>query len=294
MENIKLPDSMFTEGSHFISSHGDKIFVLCDMKKYYKISGRYVVVFDLQNGKLDFIDKEVRRFCLSKNGFYALERDPKSPGKAFYQSDPSCSKWVSSSIQPLPLFDFKYPDMLVYSSLLLVISGNLLQVFAFDIQQWFRFTLVIVDGTIEALLTTTYAIMNDRLYICYADKTTLYYIDMEEINDCIITQSQPAKLMTLCPTRMLYPVNFIIVHENYLVALLINTEEKSISRAWCYSSSCDHWHNITSVDPYIDGQWFTMEDGKAAVAKMSASWSYWGYSWDITVTIHQVHLSSEK
>ena len=124
------------------------------MKKYYKISGRYVVVFDIQNGKLDFINKEVRRFCPSENGFYALERDPKSPGNAFYQLDPSCSKWVSSSIQPLHLFDFKYPEMLVYSSLFLVISGNLLQVFAFDIQQWFRFTLVIVDGTIEALLIT--------------------------------------------------------------------------------------------------------------------------------------------
>ena len=80
---IKLPGSMFTEGSHFIFSHGangDKVLALCDMKKYYNIIGRYVVLFDLQNGRLDFIDKEVRRMCPYQNGFVVLERDLKSPG----------------------------------------------------------------------------------------------------------------------------------------------------------------------------------------------------------------------
>ena len=122
--------------------------------------------------------------------------------------------------------------MLAYSSLLLVISGNLLQVYAFDLQQWFQFRLLITDGIIEASLTTTYAIMNDRLYICYADKTELYYIEMQEINN-IITQSQPTKLMTsLNLTRTLYPVNYITIHEDYLVAFFINTEDKHIRWAW--------------------------------------------------------------
>ena len=258
LEYIKLPGSMFTEGSHFIFSHGDKIFVLCDVKKYYNIIGRYVVLFYLRNGRLDFINKEVRRMCPYKNSFVTLERDPKSPGRAFYDLDPSYFTWVASSIQPIPTIDIKYPDVLVYSSLLLVVSGSLLQVFAFDVKKWFKFKLIITNSTIEASLTTTYAIMNDRLYICYAEKAELYYIDMREINDAIVTQSQPARLMTLNLTCILCSVNFIIVHEDYLVALFMNTEDKYIRWAWYYSASCDHWHNITSYDPYIDGQWFTM------------------------------------
>ena len=295
LENIKLPGSMFTEGSHFLFSHGPdggKVLALCDLKKYYNIIGRYVVLFDLQNGRLDFIDKEVRRMCPYKNSFVALERDPKSLGRAFYDLDLSCFTWVTSSIQPIPTIDIKYPDVLAYSSLLFVISGSLLQVFAFDVKKWFKFKLVITNGTIEASLTTTYAIMNDRLYICYADRTELYYVEMQEINDAIVMQSQPATLMTLNLTRILCSVNFIIVHEDYLVALFMNTEDKYICWAWYYNASCDHWHNITSCDPYIDGQWFTMEDGKAAVAKLSAEWSVW-YGWDINVTIHKVQLSED-
>ena len=294
MENLKLPGSMFTEGSHFIFSHGadgDKVLALCDMKKYYNIIGRYVVLFDLQNGRLDFIDKEVRRLCPYQNGLVALERDLKSPGKIFYKLDLSDYIWVCSSFKPLPTPDIKYPDMLAYSTLLLVISGSLLQVFAFDLQQWFQFKLAIAVGTVEASLTTCYAIMNDRLYICYADKNELYYIKMHEINDAIITQSKPA-MVTLNLTCILSPVNFIIVHEDYLVALFVNTEEKYIRWAWYYSATCDHWHSITSYDPYIDGQWFTMGNGKAAIAKLTAEWSLW-YGWDINITIHQVQLSVE-
>ena len=52
MENIKLPNSIFADGSHFIFSHDGKLLVLCDMKKYYNSNGRYVVLFDLQNEML--------------------------------------------------------------------------------------------------------------------------------------------------------------------------------------------------------------------------------------------------
>ena len=80
--------------------------------------------------------------CPHKNGFVALERDPKSPGRAFYDLDLCCFTWVASSIQPIPMIDIKYPDVLVYSSLLLVVSGSLLQVFAFDVKKWFKFKLI--------------------------------------------------------------------------------------------------------------------------------------------------------
>lgn len=295
LEHLKLPSSMFTEGSHFVFSHGGKIFVLCDVKNYYKFGGRYVVLFDLQNDRLEFIDKEIRRLCLHGNSFVALERDPKMPGKAFYDLDLSCYTWVASNaIQPIPTVEMKYPDMLAYSSLLLVISGNLMQVFTFDMKKWFQFKLVIKQGTIEPSLKTTYAIIHDRLYICYADNGELYYIDMQDINDAIITQSQPAKLVTLHLKTMLSPVNYIITHEDYLIALFVNTEdlEKHIRLAWYYSAGCDHWHIITSFDPYIDGQWFTMENGKAAVTQLYSYWSLW-YGWDITITTHQVQLSEE-
>ena len=90
---------------------------------------------------------------------------------------------VNSSIEKIPEIDIKFPDILVYSSLLLVISGDLLQIFAFDVKKWFKFKLVITNGTIEASLTTSYAIMNDRLYICYTNTAKLYYVDIDEVND---------------------------------------------------------------------------------------------------------------
>ena len=300
MEKIKLPGSMLTSGSHFTFSYNGKLLVLCDLKKYDNSNGRYVVVFDLENETLDFIDREVKRLCLTKDGFVALQEDTKSPGRDFYTLDSSCHKWdSSSSIKPLPTYDIKYPDMLSYSSLLLVISGNLLQVFAFEQKQWFEFRLEITNDKSEALLTATYVIMNDRLYICYADKAELYYINMLDINGAITTQSQPASYK---PIRMLYPgqVNIIMVLKDYLVALYINTND---SQAWYYSEGCDHWHVISRFDLCIDGQWFTMEDGKAAVAKFSASElssGYWPmnyiwdkYTWDITVKINEVHLIVE-
>ena len=58
MQDIKLPGSIFTEGSHFIFSHDDKVMVLCDMKKYYNFNGRYVVLFDLQNADLILLIKK--------------------------------------------------------------------------------------------------------------------------------------------------------------------------------------------------------------------------------------------
>ena len=296
IESIKLPGSVFSEGSHFIFPHDSKMFVLCDVKQYYHGNGRYVVVFDLENGSLDFIDKEVRRYCPFKNKLVALEQNPKSPGKKFNELCPSSScEWVKSPIEDFPAV-VRYPDVLVHSShgQLFIISGKFLHVYAFELKQWFKFELEITDGTIEPSLFTTYAILDEKLFICYADKAKLYCVDTREITNGIITQSHPG-MYTLLLTLMLYPVNYIIMHENYLVALYINDQDKYncfIERAWYYSTCCDHWHNITSFDPYIDGQWFTTEDGKAAIAKLSASW-YVLYGWDISVKTYQVQLSEE-
>ena len=111
-----------------------------------------MVLLDLQNEMLNFIDKQVRRLCLTKNSFIALKQGPKS-GRDFYTLNPSRCEWISYSIPLLSIFDIKYPDMLLYFSLLLIVSGSSLQMFVFDLQLWFKFKLVITDNKIEIFLT---------------------------------------------------------------------------------------------------------------------------------------------
>ena len=294
MENIYFPGSPLTKGSHFVFLHKDKMMVHCDLKKYYKPVGRFVMSVDLKKGALDCIDREVRQVCVLKDTFVAMER---SPSRIFYIFDPSSGQWKNSSFPPLPQCDIKYPDMLVYSSLLLVISGSCLQVLKLDSEQWFVFKLSIPGGTIEASITTYHVILDDKLFVCIAEKKELYSLDLLEIKDAIFNKSpQLGKNSTVQQvhlTHMLYPVNYILLHKKYLVALHV-LPDVSVGQAWYYATCCNHWHNIVYVNPYVDGQWFTMEDGSAAVAELSAGWHVWynGYYWNIGVKIHQLQLNN--
>jgi len=136
--------------------------------------------------------------------------------------------------------------------------------------------------------------LGDQLFLCYAEAAELYCADMQQIIDTVMVQSQPVSDLKLHLIRILRPVNFIFVHEDVLVALYIMQDgyDSFLNRAW-YSGRCNHWHNITTCDPFIDGQWVLMENGKAAVAKLSASWNYVWRTWSITAKIHQVQLETE-
>ena len=256
--------------------------------------GRYVLVLDLQSDIVDYLDLEVSRFCPHKDGFIALEHDPKSPGTKFNILDMSSSKWVHSSIPPLVKCNVKYPVFLTYSNLLLVFSGNHVQVLELTTKQWFVFELLTPSGTIKPACSTNYAILGDQLFLCYAEVAELYCADMQQIIDTVMVQSQPVSDLKLHLIRILRPVNFIFVHEDVLVALYIMQDgyDSFLNRAW-YSGHCNHWHNIATCDSFIDGQWVLMENGKAAVVKLSASWNYVWRTWSITAKIHQVQLETE-
>jgi len=295
LENLKFPGSAISDGSHFLYYHDNKLFVLSDLKKWYNMMGRYVLVLDLQSDTVDYIDLEVSRFCPLKDGFIALEHDPKSPGTKFNTLDMSSYQWVHTSIPPLSQRGVKYPVLLTYSNLLLVLSGSYVQVLELTTKQWFVFELSTSTGTIQPALSTNYAILGDQFFLCYAETAELYCADMQQIIDAVMVQSQPASDLKLCLSLMLRPVNCIFVHEDVLVALYIMQDgyDRFLNRAWYYSGQCDHWHNITTCDPYIDGQWFMMETGKLAVAKLSSSWNYVWRTWSITAKIYQVQLETE-
>jgi len=295
LENMKLPCSALTDGSHFLYYHDNKLFVLSDLKKWYNMMGRYVLVLDLQSNTVDYLDTQVRRFCLFEDSFLSLELDPKSPGTKFNTLDISTYKWVCSSVPPLLNRDVKFPVFLSYSTLLLVFSGNHVQVFDMNTRRWHLFVFSTPSGPLEPALTTSYAILGDHLFLCYAETTDLYFADMQQITDALVVQSQPTNNLTICFTRALHPVNCIFVHEEILIALYIKQDGsvQCIDKAWYYRSQCDHWHNINTCDPYIDGQWFMMENGKAAVAELSASWNYVWRTWSVTAKIHEVQLDGE-
>ena len=292
MENVHFPGSPLTKGSHFVFLSENKMLVHCDLKKYYNLIGRYVVSFDLQNGVLDYINREVRQVCAFEDTFVAME--PK-PSRIFYLFNPSGNEWKNSSFPPLPQSNIKYPDMLVYSSLLLVVSGGCLQVLKLNTARWFVFELTIPSGTIKNSLTTYSVILDDKLFICLGEIKELYSLDLLEIKDAIFNKlpqlGKDSTVQQVCLTHMLYPVNYILLHKSYLVAL--HVLGNTVERAWYYRTCCNHWHNVASFDLYIDGQWFTMEDGSAAVAELSASWHMWynGYYWNISTKIHQLQIT---
>lgn len=257
--------------------------------------GRYVLMLDLQTDTADYLDLEVSRFCQLKGGFIALERDPKSPGTKFKTLDMSNYVWESSTIPPLSRCGIKYPVFITYSSLLLVFSGNHVQVLELNTKQWFIFEFSVPSGPLEPACSTSYAILGDQLFLCHAETTVLYSTDIKQIVDAVMVQSQPVSDLKLHLNRILHPVNCIFVHEDILVALYISQDGYTtpLHQAWYYSVHCHHWHYITNSDPYIDGQWFTMENGKAAVAELSASWSYLWRTWSITAKIHHVQLETD-
>ncbi|XP_065911430.1 uncharacterized protein [Dysidea avara] len=295
LENMKLPGSGLIDGSHFLYYLDNKLFVLSDLKKWYNMMGRYVLVLDMQSGTIDYLDTQVRRFCPFEDGFLSLELDPKSPGTTFNTLDTSGCKWVRSSIPPLLNRDAKFPVFLAYSTLLLAFSGNHVQVLELNTRRWHLFVFSTPSGPLEPALSTNYAILGDQLFLCYAEITELYCADMQQIIDAVMAEAQPTSDLTICFTRVLRPVNCIFVHKDVLVALYIKQDGsmQCIDRAWYHRSQCDHWHNITPCYPYIDGQWFMMENGKAAVAELSASWSYVWRSWCITAKIHEIQLEAE-
>ena len=49
------------------------MMVHCDLKKYYKLVGHFVMSVDLKKGTLDCIDREVRQVCVFKDTFVAME-----------------------------------------------------------------------------------------------------------------------------------------------------------------------------------------------------------------------------
>ena len=293
MERIQFPGSPLIKGSHFVFLNKNKMLVHCDLKKYYNPIGRYVVSLDFQNGVLDYVNREVRQVCAFEDTFIAME--PR-PSRIFYLFNPSANEWKNSLFPPLPQSSIKYPDMLVYSSLLLVVSGGCLQVLKLNTAQWFIFELTVPSSTIQTSLTTYSVILDDKLFICFGEKKELYSLELLEIKDAIFNKlSQLGKDSTVqqvCLTYMLYPVNYILLHKSYLVALHVQGNA-TVERAWYYSTCCDHWHNVASFDSYINGHWFTMEDGNAAVAELSASWHMWynGYYWNISAKIHQLQLT---
>ena len=295
MEDVQFPGSPLTKGSYFVFLRENKLLVHCNLKRYRNPIGLYILTIDLNNGKLDWIDQEIRQACSFKDNFLAMEC---SPSKIFYTLDLSSRIWTKSSLPSLPQSQIRYPDMLMYSSLLLVISGSCLQVLKLDSARWFVFKLSIPDHTIEASLTTYYTILDDQLFTCYAKKKELYSLDLLTIKDAIFNKPpQPendVKEEQVSLTLMLYPVNFILLHKTYVVALLI--ENTCVQRGWYYGTRCNHWHNIATFVPYVDGQWFTMEDGSAAVAELSAVWHFWynGYYWDFSVKVHQLELTDYK
>ncbi|XP_065919032.1 uncharacterized protein [Dysidea avara] len=295
VQNMKFPGNVFTDGSHFLYYRDNKLFVLGDMKKRYKMMGHFVLVLDLQNDTIDCIDSEVSTFCPVKDDFFALELDAKLPETKFNVLDTSNCKWINTSIPPLLKQNTKFPVLLSYSNLLLVISGNHLQVLELNTKQWFGFKLQTSNAALKPALSTHYAILRDQLFLCYAETAELYCADMQQIITAVKAQSQQPNDLTVCLTRVLNPVNYIFVHEDVLVALYAtqNYYSRHLNRAWFYSSQCDHWHNVITCDLCINGQWFMMENGKAAVAELSTKWSYVWRTWGITAKIHQVQLETE-
>ena len=178
--------------------------------------GRYVTVLDLQNDKFRYLDSQVRRFCPFKGGFLALEHDVKSPGTTFNSFDASGFKWVHSSIPPLLNCDVKYPVLLMYSKFLLVISGNHIQALELDTKKWHLFVFSTSDGLFEPARGTNYAILGDRLFLCYAPTMDLYCADLRQISNAVTVKLHQVNINL---TRVLHPVNFIFVNEDVLVAL---------------------------------------------------------------------------
>ena len=295
LENMKLPCSVLTDGFHLLYYHDNKLLVLSDLKKWYNMMGRYVLVLDLQSCTVDYLNTQVRRFCPFEDGLLALELDPKSQGTKFHTLNTSRCEWIRSFIPPLLNRDAKYPVFLTYSALLLVFSGNHIQVLDFNTKIWHLFVFSTPGNPLEPAVTTSYAILGDQLFLCYAKTKDLYCTDLLQITDAVVIQSQPTSDLTVSLTRVLHPVNCIFIHKDVLVALHI-TEDVSVrynDRAWYYSGQCDHWHSITTCGPYIDGQWFMMENGKAAVAELYAGWSYVWRSWSITAKVYQIQLEAE-
>ena len=56
LENMKLPCSVLTDGSHYLYYHDNKLFFLSDLKKWYSMIGCYVLVLDLQSNTVDYLD----------------------------------------------------------------------------------------------------------------------------------------------------------------------------------------------------------------------------------------------
>ena len=197
LENMKLPCSAFKDGFHFLYYHDNRLFILSDLKKWYNMMGRYVIVLDLQSDTVDYLDTQVKMFCPFEDGFLALEVDLKSPEAAFYTLDVSSCKWVHSTIPHLLNRYAKFPVFLTYFTLLLVFSGNHVRVLKLNTKRWYLFKFSTPSGPLKPVLYTNYTIFGDRLFLCYAETTELHCASMQQITDAVMVQSQKMILRSL-------------------------------------------------------------------------------------------------
>jgi len=213
----------------------------------------------------------------------------------------SNSKWVVSSIPPLPVNDFDNPLIFKYQSFLLVIDGSVMWVHDNGIGDWMKFQLLTSEGPLQTSPKNSLIILAGKLFMCLSSEKSVYSVDLQQVVHTVLSAQvaaqqeseskeegrkrdtftkAPNSQHTLQLNLILKGANFIFLHSNHVLAFhttkLTRVSSTYIDRVWYYDVQCYHWHNAECVCPdIINGTWFSMA-GCAGIAEFSTAWKGWG------------------
>ena len=289
----------------------DKIFFLSDLylNGFSELYCGIALCYDPLSGRFDVIEgPEDQKLCkilsICRLGDSIIALDKHNQFVLLVDS-----KWVHSSIPPLPNSCKENPIILTYMSLLIVIDGNIMWVYDDGVGNWMKFQLSTSGGVLESSPRNCFIVLAGNLFICCYSQELVYCVALQQVFDSIVQskccdtgsvdkaslKKEIAQDLTqnLQLSVILKGSNFIYCRADDILAF--HTTQTTlvssvyIDRAWYYNINCCHWHNIECDESDLThGCWLSMADC-AGIIEFSSAWSGWGHA-----KLSKVQLKKQK
>ena len=187
IQNIKKASISSFEGVTPAVCFDSKIFFLADVvcKKQKQPCVGAVVWYDPLVGKFDvIIDQEIVCFDHFGTSLLALAMNR----QFFLLTDYA---WEATSIPLLPetAGDLQNSALLTYHSILIIVKGKMVWVYADNNCCWMPFELVVEGGDFEVSSKNSFTILAGILFVCIPSQKTVYSVELQQLIDIALNFS---------------------------------------------------------------------------------------------------------
>ena len=187
IQNIKKAPISSFEGVTSAVYYDSKIFFLADVvcKRQKQPCVGAIVWYDPLVGKFDVIrDQEIVCF-----GHFGTSLLAMAMNRQFFLL--TNYAWETTSIPSLPetAGDLQNSVLLMYHSILIIVKGKVVWVYADDNCCWMPFELVVEGGDFEISSKNSFTILAGKLFVCIPSQETVYSVELTQLIDITLNYS---------------------------------------------------------------------------------------------------------